>query len=156
MYSVRDRAKALGCPIRKSSDQSLLPAPQRLSQSVTSFIASICQGIHELPFSHLRSVPCTDKSPHYMPLMRRARPFGRLAHGHSADARSRLPTCKSTLEQRPTQHAKQYPTGRQTGGNTKRQIFSSAENSFLDLVAPLSRRLPLNRRAFPPVTWLTA
>ena len=30
----------VGFPIRKSSDQSLLPAPRSLSQGVTSFIAS--------------------------------------------------------------------------------------------------------------------
>ncbi len=38
-----------GCPIRKSTDQSLLSAPRSLSQSATSFIASQCQGIHEMP-----------------------------------------------------------------------------------------------------------
>ena len=39
-----------GFPIRKSTDQSLLAAPRRLSQRATSFIASQCQGIHEMPF----------------------------------------------------------------------------------------------------------
>ncbi|OOV36580.1 hypothetical protein BO98_01240 [Candidatus Synechococcus spongiarum LMB bulk10D] len=39
-----------GCPIRKFPDQSLLPAPRDLSQVVTSFIASTCQGIHREPF----------------------------------------------------------------------------------------------------------
>ena len=43
----------MGCPIRKSLDQSLLPAPQSLSQVITSFIASDCQGIHQTPFSRL-------------------------------------------------------------------------------------------------------
>ena len=38
-----------GFPIRKSTDQSLLSAPRSLSQSATSFIASQCQGIHEMP-----------------------------------------------------------------------------------------------------------
>ena len=36
----------VGFPIRKSLDQSLFAAPQRLSQRITSFIASVCQGIH--------------------------------------------------------------------------------------------------------------
>ena len=36
----------LGCPIRKSTDQSLLTAPRSLSQSSTSFIASYSLGIH--------------------------------------------------------------------------------------------------------------
>ena len=36
----------LGCPVRKSTDQSLLTAPRSLSQSSTSFIASYSLGIH--------------------------------------------------------------------------------------------------------------
>ena len=43
----------VGCPIRKSVDQSLFSAPHSLSQSITSFIASYCQGIHQTPFSRL-------------------------------------------------------------------------------------------------------
>ena len=39
-----------GCPIRKFPDQSVLPAPRDLSQVTTSFIASVCQGIHREPF----------------------------------------------------------------------------------------------------------
>ena len=45
--------KWVGCPIRRSPDQSLLAAPQGFSQPVTSFIASQCQGIHQMPFRHL-------------------------------------------------------------------------------------------------------
>ena len=36
----------VGCPIQKSSDQSLFAAPRRLSQRITSFIACVRQGIH--------------------------------------------------------------------------------------------------------------
>ena len=43
----------VGCPIRRSLDQSPFPAPQCLSQGITSFIASCCQGIHQTPFSRL-------------------------------------------------------------------------------------------------------
>ena len=39
----------LGCPIRKSPDQSFLAAPRGLSQPSTSFIASTSQGIHLWP-----------------------------------------------------------------------------------------------------------
>jgi hypothetical protein len=42
-----------GFPIRKSTDQSLLAAPRSLSQRATSFIASQCQGIHEMPLRRL-------------------------------------------------------------------------------------------------------
>jgi hypothetical protein len=45
--------KAPGCPIRKSADQRLLSSPRSLSQSATSFIASQCQGIHQMPLSYL-------------------------------------------------------------------------------------------------------
>ncbi len=37
-----------GCPIRKSTGQSLLAANRGLSQLATSFIASWHQGIHQL------------------------------------------------------------------------------------------------------------
>ena len=43
----------VGCPIRKSTDQSLFAAPHGLSQRTTSFIASQRQGIHRIPFWHL-------------------------------------------------------------------------------------------------------
>ena len=43
----------VGCPIRRSWDQGLFSAPPSLSQSITSFIASCCQGIHQTPFSRL-------------------------------------------------------------------------------------------------------
>ncbi len=43
----------VGCPIQRSMDQSLFSAPHGLSQSITSFIASYCQGIHQTPFSRL-------------------------------------------------------------------------------------------------------
>ena len=43
----------VGFPIRRSMDQSLFPAPHGLSQGITSFIASCCQGIHQTPLSRL-------------------------------------------------------------------------------------------------------
>ena len=43
----------VGFPIRRSMDQSLFSAPHGLSQSITSFIASYCQGIHQTPFLRL-------------------------------------------------------------------------------------------------------
>ena len=42
-----------GFPIRKSTDQRLLTSPRSLSQRATSFIASQCQGIHQMPLRHL-------------------------------------------------------------------------------------------------------
>ncbi len=75
MDSVLDTAEAVGCPIRKSSDQGLLAAPRSLSQRATSFIASQCQGIHQMPFLRLileaysaarRNKPARDLSRHKM------------------------------------------------------------------------------------------
>jgi hypothetical protein len=42
------RTKRVGFPIRKFSDQSLLPTPRNLSQATTSFIASYRLGIHRM------------------------------------------------------------------------------------------------------------
>jgi hypothetical protein len=51
-----DRALPLpGYPIRKSPDQSLLPAPRSVSSVVTSFFASLCQGIHRMPLLSYRN-----------------------------------------------------------------------------------------------------
>jgi hypothetical protein len=60
MDSCRDTACAVGCPIRISTDQSLLAAPHGFSQRATSFIASWCQGIHRMPFSCSGSDPRVD------------------------------------------------------------------------------------------------
>ena len=38
-----------GCPIRKSGDPGIFAPPPRLSQLITSFLASESQGIHRLP-----------------------------------------------------------------------------------------------------------
>ena len=50
MDSARDTACAVGCPIRRSRDQRSLASPPGFSQRATSFIASQCQGIHQMPF----------------------------------------------------------------------------------------------------------
>jgi hypothetical protein len=55
MDSARDTAEAVGCPIRKPTDRSLLAAPRGLSQRAASFVASQCQGIHQMPFRRLIS-----------------------------------------------------------------------------------------------------
>ena len=47
MQSIFNR---LGFPIRKSPDQFIFADPRRLSQLITSFIASESQGIPRVPF----------------------------------------------------------------------------------------------------------
>jgi hypothetical protein len=49
--SPHDTACAVGCPIRTSEDHRALAPPLGFSQRATSFIASRCQGIHQMPFS---------------------------------------------------------------------------------------------------------
>ena len=43
----------VGCPIRRSRDHRSLASPPGFSQRAASFIASQCQGIHQMPFSSL-------------------------------------------------------------------------------------------------------
>ncbi len=53
MYSPADDPKGPGFPIRKSTDQRVLAPPRSLSQRATSFIASVRQGIHQMPLKRL-------------------------------------------------------------------------------------------------------
>ena len=53
MNSVASTPYGVGCPIRTFPDQSLLATPRNLSQRATSFIASQCQGIHQMLLSYL-------------------------------------------------------------------------------------------------------
>ena len=50
--------KGVGFPIRTSADQSMLPAPRGVSPVAASFLASLCQGIHRVPFTTCRFVVC--------------------------------------------------------------------------------------------------
>jgi hypothetical protein len=51
------RTSAVGCPIRRSQGQRALAPHLSFSQRATSFIASRCQGIHQMPFSYARPTP---------------------------------------------------------------------------------------------------
>src|SRR3954449_8106740 len=107
MDSVEDTAEAVGCPIRKSTDQCLLAAPHGLSQRAASFIASQCQGIHQMPFRRLIS---TQHSPNATrrgkPAQKRSsrrcittQPLNRLSH---RSRHSRNPWCQRiTLSDHP-------------------------------------------------------
>ena len=53
MNSDSNTVETVGCPIRRSMDQSSFAAPHGLSQRTTSFIASYRQGIHQMPLGHL-------------------------------------------------------------------------------------------------------
>src|SRR6056297_1431222 len=45
------QVSGMGCPIRTSADQRFFAAPRSFSQLGTSFIASVCLGIHRTLFS---------------------------------------------------------------------------------------------------------
>ena len=59
VFRWRYLPKKVGFPIRIFPDQSLLAAPQDFSQPVTSFFASRCQGIHQMPFRRLIQLKTT-------------------------------------------------------------------------------------------------
>ena len=94
----------MGCPIRKSTDQGLLAAPHGLSQRAASFIASQCQGIHQMPFRRLISSAFTrrvnrhirmrhaQEKAHKGPTPARTHP----AKMHRHDPTSRLPKAEAT------------------------------------------------------------
>ena len=46
----RGRPLRVGCPIRRSRDHRSLASPPGFSQRAASFLASQCQGIHQMPF----------------------------------------------------------------------------------------------------------
>ena len=49
MYSCESTTRVVGSPIRISADQCLFTTPRSFSQCITSFFASDCQGIHQMP-----------------------------------------------------------------------------------------------------------
>ena len=56
-YCIVTSFRRPGCPIRKSSDQGLFAPTRGLSQLITSFIASVSQGIRHAPFLTFFSSP---------------------------------------------------------------------------------------------------
>ena len=52
----------MGCPIRRSEDPRALAPPLGFSQRATSFIASRCQGIHQMPFSLSSPTPSPERA----------------------------------------------------------------------------------------------
>jgi hypothetical protein len=62
--------RVAGCPIRRSSDYSLVPAPRRLSQLPTSFFGTRRQGIHRMLVVPSSSVPRLSKHAFLRPCLR--------------------------------------------------------------------------------------
>jgi hypothetical protein len=82
--SAEDTLHRVGCPIRRSRDQRSLASPPGFSQRATSFIASQCQGIHQMPFLALERHT------------QRQEPFqGRGARNQGSGITPRLAPCRS-------------------------------------------------------------
>src|SRR5947209_3123927 len=75
--------RVAGCPIRRSSDHGLVPAPRRLSQLPTSFFGTRRQGIHRMLVLPSSSVPRLTKQPSLIAWMRIRFPSS-CASSHSA------------------------------------------------------------------------
>ena len=88
MYSARGATpyRVAGCPIRRSSDHGLVPAPRRLSQLPTSFFGTRRQGIHRMLVLPSSSVPRLTKQPSLIAWMRYHVPSS-WRKAHSAQAR---------------------------------------------------------------------
>ena len=118
MYSAADDPKGPGFPIRKSTDQRVLAPPRGLSQRATSFIASVRQGIHQMPLKRLiqrNPVTSRDKSPDHCP------------KGNGRHSRFR----QERAEQRPA--IRQNGRMRTPAARTTRHIQDATLNSDFDV-----------------------
>jgi hypothetical protein len=76
----------VGCPIRRSRDQRALASTPGFSQRATSFIASRCQGIHQMPLPQ-RLIAKTRRLQRQAPLP--DRPSREDTHPKKPEARTR-------------------------------------------------------------------
>src|SRR2546423_4247029 len=74
MYSDKDTPCGVGCPIRRPRDHRSLASPPGFSQRATSFIASQCQGIHQMPLLALDPRRFRKETPHKKPPRTGAKP----------------------------------------------------------------------------------
>src|SRR5205823_10340466 len=80
MNSDRDTRYRVGCPIRRSRDHRSLASPPGFSQRATSFIASQCQGIHQMPLLALDPRRFRKETPHKTAAHRGKTPTPRRPH----------------------------------------------------------------------------
>jgi hypothetical protein len=117
MNSAQDTRCRVGCPIRRSRDQRSLASPPGFSQRAASFIASQCQGIHQMPFIRARSQgtpapqmiqgsPATQHAPENRRAQGQAPPS--LDRGATPPAATRMKTLLRTAPDTGS-----YPTGQQ-------------------------------------------
>ena len=142
----------VGCPIRRSPDQSLLAAPQGFSQRATSFIASWRQGIHQMP---LLSSPTSSGNRKTIPHAIRDRagaparaPTGRTKRGECGRCCrkrfQRLPQRAVLARNGPHTHARCAPcpqTEDQKKGRT-RDLPMPAAHDAQEIAPPCPQRAP--------------
>ena len=149
----------VGCPIRISTDQSLLAAPHGFSQRATSFIASWCQGIHRMPFSYSITnashpssnqspVPSRQPSPDHNPKQPTVKNACPRHHPHSAHTTNVPEHCRKTRWDDPWPHSRtttipsgqtNHPASRRTSPanpNQQNAGQSPPESSYAPRDAP--------------------
>jgi hypothetical protein len=125
-----------GCPIRKSADQRVLAPPRGLSQRATSFIASQCQGIHQMPLRRLISLSLRNpRAGVKLPTGKSAPPICRTANQRSWFATGKLRRSLSgnaRLSRRHFQNpsASSHPCRREPKGSPRsHKLFTMSKNA---------------------------
>jgi hypothetical protein len=103
---TRRTSPQVGCPIRRSRDHRSLASPPGFSQRATSFLASQCQGIHQMPFVALdpsqRRRRAQEQNPHARQPSH-AKTLPRTANPKRAAIRGHTTTLSSPFNQHRTQ-----------------------------------------------------
>ncbi len=145
MNSDEDTPKScplrVGCPIRRSRDQRSLASPPGFSQRAASFIASQCQGIHQMPFFRARSqgapAPPDD---HKITRTASRPPENRRAQGQAPPSRKRGATLPAAARMktllRTAPRTGSHPTGQQPHRTASQCRGPSASVTFTNPLHP--------------------
>jgi hypothetical protein len=109
-----------GCPIRRSGSQRVLASRPGFSQRATSFIASQCQGIHQMPLLCLILMPTN------LRVTRRDKP--RMKTRQTDQPKTRLPV-KTHEPCRAGHPAKQNPRPLQAHGSHRSTMSNNKRSS---------------------------
>ena len=130
-----------GFPIRISADQSLLATPRGFSQRATSFIASRCQGIHQVPLRRL--IPASRTAANPTPVRARHPAAATLQPRNLLSSRAVIPSDRCQTAP--------IPTARDDPGAAIESARASARRIDLVISDPrCSRAPPIPRIGAPP------
>ena len=138
MNSDRDTPCGVGCPIRRSRDHRSLASPPGFSQRATSFIASQCQGIHQMPLLALDPRRNSKGSTYGVPPHKTAAHRGKTPH-------AKRPHMKTLLRTHPARPCfrRQACAGRVRLGHMTNSLFTlqttharrvAPDREYLDLL----------------------